>query len=64
MSDHFFCSRCGSILLDYESPPNICPRCGGVEIFNVGGEGEYKVRDLRREHHAPFRPDIFYHKDT
>ncbi len=38
----------------------MCPRCGGVEIIDVGKEGEYHVKHLRKEYHAPFRSDVFF----
>jgi len=61
---HFLCLRCGSILLGYppKPPPAFCPRCGGVTIENIGEEGEYTPKEVRKEFSAPFRADLYFRK--
>ncbi|MCF2138554.1 MAG: hypothetical protein K9W44_00695 [Candidatus Lokiarchaeota archaeon] len=59
-NEHFFCPRCGSILIDFPNKPEICPRCGGVEIIDIGKEGDYQLKHLRKEYHAPFRSDVYF----
>ncbi len=59
METHFLCVRCGTILLDYSSNPGFCPRCGGVQIEDIGKEGEYTPKEVRKEFGAPFRADLF-----
>ena len=56
----YLCPRCGTILVDFPSKPGVCIRCGGAELIEVGNEGDYNVRKVRKLHHAPFRPDVFY----
>ena len=60
METHFLCVRCGTILLGYSSNPDFCPRCGGVQIEDIGKEGEYTPKEVRKEFGAPFRADLFY----
>ena len=59
---HFLCVRCGTILVGYPSKPTpaFCPRCGGVEIKNIGEKGDYTPKEVRKEFSAPFRQDLFY----
>ena len=60
---HYLCPRCGVILVNYSNQPDFCPKCGGVQIVDIGAEGEYTVKDVRKKYHAPFRRDIFYEKE-
>ncbi len=64
METHFICVRCGTILIGYPSKPlpSFCPRCGGVDIHNIGKEGEYTPKEVRKEYGAPFRADLFFRK--
>ncbi|MHA1777299.1 MAG: hypothetical protein DRO88_06595 [Promethearchaeia archaeon] len=63
MSDiHYFCPRCGSILTGYLEKPEQCLRCGGVEIVEIGQKGDYNIKHLRKEYHAPYRPDVYFSK--
>ena len=55
----FLCPRCGTIFVGFPSQPGVCNRCGGAELVDIGKEGEYNVRKIRKLHHAPFRPDVF-----
>jgi len=61
---HYFCTRCGTILVGFTTPPNLCPRCGGVEIEKIGKEGDYNLKEIRKEYNAPFRPDPIYKNES
>jgi hypothetical protein len=40
--------------------PAFCPRCGGVQIEDIGEKGDYTPKEVRKEFSAPFRQDLFY----
>lgn len=57
---HYFCCRCGIVLTGFSVEPTVCPKCGGVQIENIGQEGEYNLRHVRKEHRAPFHPEKYF----
>ena len=57
---HYLCSRCGIIMTDLDALPAFCPKCGGVQVVDIGPEGEYNLKAVKKEHKAPFRPDVFH----
>lgn len=63
-NSHYLCSRCGIIFIGYsEGEISFCEKCGGVKIHDIGQDGDYTVKQVRKLYHAPFRPDVFCKKD-
>lgn len=58
--NHYLCTRCGVILVKYPTKPDFCPKCGGVNIEDIGEEGTYNFKQLRKDFKIPFRPDHFF----
>ena len=56
----FLCVRCGIILRKYSDKPSFCPKCGGVSIEDIGEEGSFDYKEIKKEFRFPYRPDKYY----
>jgi hypothetical protein len=56
---HFLCKNCGIIIIDQGHEPDRCIYCGGSGFYDLGYEGSYNPKTIRKELNVPSQKEFW-----